>query len=403
MNSSPIHRVFALFGLFARSPELRTRAFISVLLLTVTATFLFSVWAFDPGPWTPQNAHAKSKGSRLREISSQQAKIKSKIRHLKSQKRSLSQQIQDLDETHERLEQELDVLRKDLHRIKKEYKEQNIKLHNLTKSLEVSTTAFSARVVSYYKNGRFTYLRLLTRITDLSDLIDRIYYLNQVFKKDEEIISTLKDAKRQVEIQRAVTEQKRKELEAVAAKVAAEDKKVKESIAEKQETMAAVEKDQHLYEQMGKELEAESRRIEKELRGYKSKYKGPPWKGSFRKPAQGGITSGFGYRIHPIYRYRRFHSGVDISTPYGAAIVAAATGQVIYAGWRSGYGKTIMIDHGGGLVTLYAHLARIEVSEGEIVTVGERIGSADSTGLSTGNHLHFEVRVNGSPVNPLGR
>jgi murein DD-endopeptidase MepM/ murein hydrolase activator NlpD len=114
------------------------------------------------------------------------------------------------------------------------------------------------------------------------------------------------------------------------------------------------------------------------------------------------ITSGFGYRVHPIYGTTRMHSGVDMAAPAGTAIRAAGEGVVVSAGSQSGYGNTTVVDHGDGLATLYAHQSSIGVSSGQRLTQGQVIGRVGCTGACTGDHLHFEVRVNGSPVNPMG-
>jgi murein DD-endopeptidase MepM/ murein hydrolase activator NlpD len=123
--------------------------------------------------------------------------------------------------------------------------------------------------------------------------------------------------------------------------------------------------------------------------------------GSLVRPVPGGISSGFGPRIHPIYGYSLMHNGVDMNGAMGQEIVAAAAGTVFFAGVKGGYGNSIMIDHGGGMVTLYAHQSRFVVSAGQKVSAGQVIGYVGSTGASTGPHLHFEVRINGNPVNPM--
>jgi murein DD-endopeptidase MepM/ murein hydrolase activator NlpD len=120
----------------------------------------------------------------------------------------------------------------------------------------------------------------------------------------------------------------------------------------------------------------------------------------FRMPVQGRMTSPFGYRIHPILRYRRMHTGVDFGAPYGAPIVASANGQVASAGWDGGYGKAVRIDHGAGLTTLYGHMSRVAVAPGQAVAAGQVIGYIGSTGLSTGPHLHYELHRNGQRIDP---
>jgi murein DD-endopeptidase MepM/ murein hydrolase activator NlpD len=118
-------------------------------------------------------------------------------------------------------------------------------------------------------------------------------------------------------------------------------------------------------------------------------------------PAQGPITSYFGYRYHPILHFTRFHAGVDIGAGWGAPIVAAGDGRVIGAGWSGGYGREVEIAHGGGITSIYGHMSEIVAQPGSFVRAGQLIGYVGSSGLSTGPHLHFEIRQGGTPVNPL--
>jgi murein DD-endopeptidase MepM/ murein hydrolase activator NlpD len=127
-----------------------------------------------------------------------------------------------------------------------------------------------------------------------------------------------------------------------------------------------------------------------------------PVESGMAMPAAGPVTSYFGYRYHPILHFTRFHAGVDIGAAWGSPIVAAADGQVASAGWSGGYGREVQIAHGGGLVSLYGHMSQIVAQPGSYVRQGQLIGYVGSSGLSTGPHLHFEVRQGGQPVNPLG-
>ncbi len=124
--------------------------------------------------------------------------------------------------------------------------------------------------------------------------------------------------------------------------------------------------------------------------------------GELARPVPGRVSSGFGKRIHPISKTVKMHNGVDMNANQGDRIIASENGVVILSGVKGGYGNTVMIDHGGGMVTLYAHQSKLGVSVGQQVTRGQTIGWIGSTGQSTGPHLHFEVRINGRPVNPVG-
>jgi murein DD-endopeptidase MepM/ murein hydrolase activator NlpD len=119
-------------------------------------------------------------------------------------------------------------------------------------------------------------------------------------------------------------------------------------------------------------------------------------------PVDGHITSYFGYRYHPILHFTRFHAGLDIGASWGSPIVAAGDGRVVAAGWAGGYGREVQIAHGGGLLSLYGHMSEIVAQPGVFVRQGQVIGYVGSSGLSTGPHVHFEVRMGGTPVNPLG-
>ena len=146
-------------------------------------------------------------------------------------------------------------------------------------------------------------------------------------------------------------------------------------------------------------LEQEQARVERLIEQEASKEGTAP--GVLVRPVPGSVTSSFGLRVHPILGYARMHTGIDMSAGYGQAIKAAASGRVILAGPYGGYGNTVIIDHGGAMTTLYAHQSELNVSYGQEVAASDVIGYVGSSGLSTGPHLHFEVRISGRPVNPM--
>jgi murein DD-endopeptidase MepM/ murein hydrolase activator NlpD len=147
-------------------------------------------------------------------------------------------------------------------------------------------------------------------------------------------------------------------------------------------------------------LEEKMSRLEKSLRAYEAVLRERGYTPSIW-PVDGKLESGFGGRRNPFGSGSyEFHSGQDIDAPWGAPVIAGASGRVSFVGWQNGYGQVVVIDHGGGLTTRYGHLSHIDVSQGQMVERGEFLGKVGSTGRSTGPHLHYEVRINDEPVNP---
>jgi murein DD-endopeptidase MepM/ murein hydrolase activator NlpD len=190
------------------------------------------------------------------------------------------------------------------------------------------------------------------------------------------------------------------ELDEDLAEVAELQRQAEEELTRVQNLLGRINSDIAAAEQHKESLEAESARLAEEIRNNQSSGGTSP--GVLGWPVSGPVTSGFGYRIHPIYGTRRMHEGIDISVGSGVPILAAEDGAVIYAGWMGGYGNVVVIDHGGGLSTLYAHQSSVGVGSGYVVSRGSVIGYVGCTGSCTGPHLHFETRVNGDPVDPMG-
>lgn len=273
---------------------------------------------------------------------------------------------------------------------------------------------FDARVASAYKYGNVGYASALVGAEDVSDFVNTMYYVRSVMKADRGMIDDVTETARDVAADREAVDRLREGLaaeESEAARLKADVERATEAkrrlagmVASERAGRARLvdelQSTQADYEALVDGLEAESKKLAEELR--KSQYIGTkPGKGGLMWPTAGHRTSGYGFRTHPIYGGRRMHTGVDISGGIGQPIVAAAKGQVVSAGWRGGYGLTVVIDHGGGLHTLYAHQSRLSVSNGDVVGQGEKIGEVGSTGNSTGPHLHYEVRVNGEPRDPM--
>ncbi len=314
----------------------------------------------------------------------------------------------------ERLKAEVDALR-----AQADAKQAQINANQAEYDSEQAELA--ARLQDSYKQGDMFFLEILLGSKDIEDLITRTTLAQRMMRQNQENAQALDTARvaldqaksdldrslEAVEIKRAEAETEQKRLQGLRSKQKARLADQKAAQNEKEALFAANKKEASRLRALAEAEEAESDKIAQELYGTGSGY----YSGVMSWPVPGfyRVSSPFGPRICPFHG-RENHSGIDIgrsiSPPKsidGAAIMAAGAGTVIYAGSRSGYGNTVMIDHGNGVVTLYAHQqgGGIKVSVGQRVSKGDRIGTVGSTGYSTGPHLHFETRVNGTPVNPM--
>ena len=270
------------------------------------------------------------------------------------------------------------------------------------KEYDKSRSVYKKRLRDIYENGQVNYLDVLLGAADFRDFSSRMYLLQRVIRRDFALIDRLEEQREALLQQKAELDDIRKQLAAAHA----ESQKEKEIVAQK-----TVER-QKLYEQAlaekaqldaeYEELQRNSQEITAMIQRMEQEGRMMPQAGGTGQlawPVNGEITSPFGWRVHPIWGTQIFHAGLDIGADYGDPVHAADSGTVVFAGWMGGYGNAVMIDHGGGMVTLYGHNSSITVGEGEQVSKGQTI--AGSTGNSTGPHCHFEVRIHGEVVSPL--
>lgn len=272
------------------------------------------------------------------------------------------------------------------------------------KEYDKSRSVYKKRLRDIYENGQVNYLDVLLGAADFRDFSSRMYLLQRVIRRDFALIDRLEEQREALLQQKAELDDIRKQLAAAHA----ESQKEKEIVAQK-----TIER-QKLYEQAlaekaqldaeYEELQRNSQEITAMIQRMEQEGRMMPQAGGTGQlawPVNGEITSPFGWRVHPIWGTQIFHAGLDIGADYGDPVHAADSGTVVFAGWMGGYGNAVMIDHGGGMVTLYGHNSSITVGEGEQVSKGQTIALAGSTGNSTGPHCHFEVRIHGEVVSPL--
>jgi murein DD-endopeptidase MepM/ murein hydrolase activator NlpD len=363
---------------------------------------------------------AKAKAAQQQKISEQ---LKSQTDALDKKVDSLQAEADELDPQIAAASKRVYALRGQVARMRSHIASMNAGLAQTEAEYLRQQTLLGDRVTASYRQDDWYFLDLLLDSKNLRDLVARTELLGRVLQANVDVAEQLDSTRHSLEAQRAELDHslasitaKRQEASAVETDLKrlrdARQGKVDEQstvLSEKSQLLAESVKSTKQLLAIARAEEAESARIEAELGRAQSgsgKYHGAM---AWPVPGFERITSPFGMRMHPILKVKRMHTGIDIGKNpgqpiAGAAIVAAGKGTVISAGSRSGYGNTVMIDHGNGVVTLYAHQPSggIKVSVGEHVKKGQRIGTVGMSGYATGPHLHFEVRVNGSPVNPLG-
>jgi len=336
------------------------------------------------------------------EIQSQIEQTKKELESMQSESKTVENQIKELDLKISNAQSELDSVEKELEIINANIEKAEKDLEEAEKNIADKTETFNQRLRVMYKNGNVGYLEVLLSSGDIKDFLSRQTMIESIAEQDKELLQYMKE-------QRDIVEQKKVELEAQRASVEITKSKLEsrkrdlETVSrQKEDLMGRLVKDIDAYEKEYDKLNDYAKQIESkivELQRNTNSYSG----GVMLWPVEGysRISSSFGYRIHPVFNVQKLHTGIDIPAPTGTAVRAASDGIVIYADWLGSYGKAVMIDHGSGIVTLYAHNSSILVSEGETVSRGQSIAKIGSTGVSTGPHLHFEVRKNGAYVDPI--
>jgi murein DD-endopeptidase MepM/ murein hydrolase activator NlpD len=342
-----------------------------------------------------------------RDVREELAVAQERRQDLTVQVRELRSQLQTAQANLAQAQAQLDEARRQLRRW-------SGRLQRARDRLASQEDVLNQRAATAYILGPGAYLEILLGSGDLSTLSDRTSYVERVLTVESNLLEGVRVARTLVserrqhvgEYEDAVTDhfvQVRERTEEIAA-LQAQQESALDAVDLEAEAFVGTLDDlgeaQERYEEAVAALEAESARISGVIQSGGSSGSGQLG-GELAWPTDGPIVSGFGYRTHPVYGTTRFHSGVDIDGACGQPIYAAEDGRVLAAGYNGGYGNATIVDHGNGLSTLYAHQSSFQVSSGQGVGRGQQIGLVGTTGLSTGCHLHFEVRVNGEPVDPV--
>jgi murein DD-endopeptidase MepM/ murein hydrolase activator NlpD len=342
--------------------------------------------------------------ARERQLSAEIAAVSSKIRNLEAE-------VGDVSSDLALLEQDLALQKQKLAKITELWHLQTAKLIFLRRQHGEAVDRLSERLIAIYESGNISTVDVLVESASFSDLVSRLEYAKELAAQDERIAESVGRAKDRMKVAQARTTVTRKQVATVTRSVAVRTEQTRaarnqlisqqsalsEAKGTKQETLAEVEEQRKAYLHEVEALAQVSAQLASRIQTSQSSSSPvPPAGGALMWPVSGPVTSPFGWR------WGRMHEGIDIAVPTGTPVHAAQSGRVIFAGWMGGYGNLVVIDHGGGLATAYGHNSSFAAGNGQSVAQGQVIAYAGSTGNSTGPHVHFEVRVNGAVVDPLG-
>ena len=342
-------------------------------------------------------------------LNSELESIQGQIGNARAQKASAEEIIREIAVKLHTIQVELDAANAELDRIHSEEDKVNAQIKQIELELEAARKQLlerqdllNKRIRAIYIHGQLNYLEVIMGSKNFSDFANRLELLKRVIRSDYNLIQDIRVRQEQIQAKMNELSLQKQELEKLAAEAT---KAIEMKRAEQQAVMDSAKAQRDAAEQMEQDLIASSERIRQQIQARQWGGMEPQVIGSgiLGYPCSGPITSPFGYRIHPIFGTTIYHSGIDIGVDEGTPVHAADSGVVIYSGsGLTGYGNVVIIDHGNGLSTLYAHNSALLVSEGESVSKGQVVAYSGMTGYATGPHVHFEVRVNGSPTDPMG-
>ena len=315
------------------------------------------------------------------------------------------QQVQKLDEKIASSQSELDELNKKITELQTSIDDVSSKLKVAEESYNSQKELLDNRLIEIYEEGEIKYLDVLLSSKNMSEFLSTYFLVTELVEYDNQLLEDMEKQKHEIELSKEKLDNEQEELATIkanqtkTAKIVENTKTVRENfIAKLSEEEKTIQAQIDEYNRQFDEINAEILALA--MNGIDTKYIG----GEFAWPVPGytRITSKYGMRTHPITGVYKLHSGTDIGAPMGANFVAANDGIVVKAGYNGAYGNMVIIDHGGGIQTLYAHGSQIMVNVGDTVKKGETVVlKVGSTGYSTGPHAHFEVRINGVTTDPL--
>lgn len=348
------------------------------------------------------NDELKRRERELEILEEQMSALNASIDNNKALQNKTNQKIQTLYSEVKKLEKEIVTLTGQIENTTAMIAEKQVEIEMAQEAIAKKNERLNDRLRVMYKSGNFGYMEVLFGAEDFTDLLTRVDMLQLILKHDQDLLVTMKSNRDAVEAQKVELENKKNALNGYVTEKTQKQNHLSDSMKNLVSYKEALLEDAAALEEMEQTALSEADQLVAIIQNLKlaPKYIG----GEMIWPLPGyyEINSDFGERIHPITKVYSKHTGIDIPAKQGTPIIAAQTGTIVYADWFGTYGRAVIIDHGGGLTTLYAHCDALYVTVGQAIKKGEQIAAVGSSGYSTGMHLHFEVREGGAYVDPKG-
>lgn len=351
----------------------------------------------------PLNASSLSnKKSELEDTKQNIKNSKDQLAQVEAEKVQLEKEVDALDQKIIAAENKLLTIENDLETKREQVKTTQKDLEDAMLKKEYQYEATKDRMVQMYKNKKSGYIELVFSSGSLSEMLNRAQYIKVISQYDNQLLDEYEKQEQVIAEKKQVLEDEQAYIEKLYKSQESAKSDLEKMRADKNAKIKQKDSKANSLNAEIDEMEAISKQLEKDIKKLTQnstvKYTG----GKFEWPVPGyyTISSEYNPRENPVLKIPEFHQGIDIPAPYGKAVNAAANGKVIVAGWVNGFGNTIMIDHGSGIVTIYGHNSSLVANVGDTVTKGQQVAKIGSTGRSTGNHCHFEVRINGQHTSP---
>ena len=394
---------------------LRNKKIFSILTLILTF-ILFAVFFSYGDSSVDLSQKIKEENQRLKKIEQQIKSIKDEINNLQKEESGYLEALHKIEKLLRDTEKELQAIEKDLEFAQKEIKIAEDEVIIEKEKLKEKTKLLEGRLRQIYKHRLTGYLEILFNSESFSDFLTRFRYIKNILSLDAEVINDIRQQMEKIEDHKINLENREEILNLLKKEVEKEKENIEFSIKGRKSIIDKIDSQKEVYLKSLKELEQSSQEIKNIIERIYKQQEGDskevsqkevpaitlkPKKGILALPIQGKLISGYGRQKNTEFNTDTFNSGIDISAPLGQVVHSAGAGEVIYTGTIKGYGQIIIIDHGGRTTTLYAHLSKILVDIGDRVIKEQTIGQVGDSGGISSPRLHFEVRVEGKPTDPM--